>query len=84
LHFRIEDEDRLGIGPAAHTVEYEHDYDKRYGRDVGRLVPEGTIALLQFPFSTESWLRCGALPFEHEQEQEHEHEHKHYFATAFS
>jgi hypothetical protein len=34
--------DRLGIGPAAHTVEYEQDYDKRDGRDAGRLVPEGT------------------------------------------
>ena len=25
-----------------HTVEYEQDYGKRDGRDVGRLVPEGT------------------------------------------
>jgi hypothetical protein len=37
--------DRLGIGSAGHTVEYEQDYGKRDGRDAGRLVPEGTTGL---------------------------------------
>jgi hypothetical protein len=30
------------------------------------------VGMTNSPFSSESWLRCGALPFEHEQEQEQE------------
>jgi hypothetical protein len=30
------------------------------------------VGMTNSPFSSESWLRCGALPFEHEQEHEQE------------
>jgi hypothetical protein len=44
-----------------------------------RVVLEATfllqnVGMTNSPFSSESWLRCGALPFEHEQEHEHEQE----------